>query len=188
MQRKARKGTTLRLFYAECLLTSNMCLKITTETEQYTTYSKPIFTKRSCPSYLKRYITSSGSASIAVSKVIGTAKKTILFGILVFLETQEINLRGNLLDIKCDILHIFMRIFFVLRKSSFPPLTLQFSSKHFYPRHRLCFVKLTLFSNAATLQSRLSDSSKHRLQEKCFLLRFLQQLEICLKKVCNKVI
>ena len=32
---------------------------------------------------------------MAVSTMIGTAKETIQFGILVFLETQEINLRGN---------------------------------------------------------------------------------------------
>ena len=61
---------------------------------------------------------------MAVSTMIGTAKETIQFGILVFLETQEMNLRGNLHDSKCDILHIFMRTFFVLRKSSFPLLTL----------------------------------------------------------------
>ena len=56
--------------------------------------------------------------------MIGTVKETIQFGILVFLETQETNLRGNLQDSKCDILHIFMRTFFVLRKSSFILLTL----------------------------------------------------------------
>ena len=54
---------------------------------------------------------------MAASKMTGTAKKTIQFGILVFLETQEMNLRGNLQDSKCDILHIFLRTFFVLRKS-----------------------------------------------------------------------
>ena len=73
---------------------------------------------------------------MAVSTMIGTAKETIQFGILVFLETQEVNFRGNLQDSKCDILHIFMRTFFVLRKSFFPLLTLQFFSKHFYPRPR----------------------------------------------------
>ena len=61
---------------------------------------------------------------MAVSTMIGAAIKTMQFGILVFLETQEMNLRGNLQDSKCDILHIFMRTFFVLRKSSFPLLTL----------------------------------------------------------------
>ena len=61
---------------------------------------------------------------MAVSKMIGTVKETIQFGILVFLETQETNLRGNLQGSKCDILHIFMRTFFVLRKSSFILLTL----------------------------------------------------------------
>ena len=39
-QRKARKGTTLRPFYAECFLTSNICYKITIETEQYTKYTR----------------------------------------------------------------------------------------------------------------------------------------------------
>ena len=61
---------------------------------------------------------------MAVSTMVGTAKKTMQFGNLVFLETQEMNLWGNLQDSKCDILHIFMRTFFVLRKSSFPLLTL----------------------------------------------------------------
>ena len=87
----------------------------------------------------------SGSAFMADSTMIGTAKEIIQFGILVFLETQEINLRANLQDSKCDILHIFMRTSFVLRKSSFPLLTLQFFSKHFYPRSWRCFAKLTLF-------------------------------------------
>ena len=70
------------------------------------------------------YITSSGSAFTTVSTMIGTAKETIQFGILVLLESQEINLRGNLQDIKRDILRIFMRTFFVLRKSPFLLLTL----------------------------------------------------------------
>ena len=61
---------------------------------------------------------------MAFSTMIGTAKETIQFGILVFLETQEMNLRGNLPDSKCDFLHIFTRTFFALRKSSFPLLTL----------------------------------------------------------------
>ena len=61
---------------------------------------------------------------MAVSTMIGTAKETIQFCILVFLEIQEMNLRGNLQDNKCDILHIFMITFFVLKKSSFPLLTL----------------------------------------------------------------
>ena len=45
---------------------------------------------------------------MAVYTMIGTEKKTIQFGILFFLETQEMNLRGSLQDSKCDILHIFM--------------------------------------------------------------------------------
>ena len=56
--------------------------------------------------------------------MIGTAKNAIQFAILVFLQTQKMNLRGNLQDSKCDTLHIFMRTFFVLRKSSFSLLTL----------------------------------------------------------------
>ena len=49
---------------------------------------------------------------MAVSTMIGTAKETIQFGILVFLETQEMNLRRNLQDSKCGISHIFMRTLF----------------------------------------------------------------------------
>ena len=59
---------------------------------------------------------------MAVSTMIGTAKKTIQFGILVFLETHEMNLRGNLQDSKCDILRIFMRTFFCFEKKFLPPL------------------------------------------------------------------
>ena len=48
------------------------------------------------------YIISMGSASIAVSTMVGTAKKIMQFGIFVFAEAQEINLRGNLQGSKCD--------------------------------------------------------------------------------------
>ena len=57
----------------------------------------------------------------AISTMIGTAKKTIQFGILVFLETKEMNLRGNLQDSKCNILHIFMKTF-LFKKTFLPPL------------------------------------------------------------------
>ena len=70
---------------------------------------------------------------MAVSTMIGTAKKIIQFGILVFLETQEMNSWGNLQDSKCDILHIFMRSFLVLRKGSHPLLTVQFFWNVFTP-------------------------------------------------------
>ena len=47
------------------------------------------------------------------------------FDILVFLEVQEINLRGNLRDNKCDEYLIFLwDLFQVSWKSSFPFLTL----------------------------------------------------------------
>ena len=123
----------------------------------------------------KRYITSIGSASMAFSTMIGTAKETIHFSILVFLGTQEMNLWGNLKDSKCDILHIFMRAFFVLRKSSFPLLTLFLFFRSIFTLGTVMLCETDpLFSNATTLQSRLSDFSKHRLQEKCFLLGVLQ--------------
>ena len=60
---------------------------------------------------------------MAISTMIGTAKKTIQFGIFIFLELQEMNLQGNLQDSKCNILHILWKLFF-LRKSSFPLLIL----------------------------------------------------------------
>ena len=50
---------------------------------------------------------------MAVSTMIVTVIETIQFDILVFLETQEMNLPGNLQDSKCDILDIFMRTFSV---------------------------------------------------------------------------
>ena len=71
--------------------------------------------------------------------MIGTAKKkTIQFGILVFLETQKMNLRGNLQDA-----HLYEN-FFCFKKKFLPPLDPVVFSKHFYPRPRWCFAKLTL--------------------------------------------
>ena len=48
---------------------------------------------------------------MAVPTMIGIAKETIQFGILVFLETQEMNLRGNLQDIKVACL-VKIKLFF----------------------------------------------------------------------------
>ena len=45
---------------------------------------------------------------MAVSTMVGTGKKIIQFGILVFLETQEINLTGNLRGSECDEHCIFL--------------------------------------------------------------------------------
>ena len=39
-QWKASKGATLRLFYTERFLRSNICWKITTKTEEYTKYTR----------------------------------------------------------------------------------------------------------------------------------------------------
>ena len=97
----------------------------------------------------------SGSALMADSTMIGTAKEIIQFGILVFLETQEINLRANLQDSKCDILHIFMRTSF-LRKSYFPIVDSVFFSYHFTPGPGNVLRNWPFFSNATTLQIRLS--------------------------------
>ena len=161
-QRKARTGTTLRIFYAECFLTSNICQKIPTGTEQYTKYTR---LRKSTNPYLQkdhvrlnwRYIASSGSNSMIVSTTIGTAKKLWHFGLS--------KNPGNEFWKPCG---IFRNIL-----SQVPDNVLQ---------------NWPFFSNATTLQSRLSDSSKHRLQEKYFLLSVLEQLEVCQKKVYNKVI
>ena len=51
---------------------------------------------------MKRYIISRGSVSVAVFTMVGTAKKNMQFGVFVFVEAQEINLRGNLQGSKCD--------------------------------------------------------------------------------------
>ena len=83
---------------------------------------------------------------MAVSTIIGTAKKTIQFGILVFLETQEMNLWNNLQDSKCDILHISLRTFFVLRKSPFLRLTLYFFLETFLPQAPVIFHETDPFS------------------------------------------
>ena len=73
-------------------------------------------------------------------------QKTTQFGISVFLETQEMNFWGNLQASKCDISHIFMRTLFVLRRSSFPLLTLQFFFEAFLPQAPLMFCKTEPFS------------------------------------------
>ena len=69
-----------------------------------------------------------------------------------------------------------------------PLLTLQFFWNIFTPGPGDVLRNWPFFSNTTTLQSRLSDFSKHRLQEKCFPLSILQYLEVCQKKVYNKVI
>ena len=139
-QKKARKGTTHRPFQTECFLTSNICQKITIETEQYTKYTR--LRKSTNPYLQKDHVRLNWKDILLVVKVLPQLtprclvlqKNLYSLAIFVFLETQEMNLRGNLQEIKCDIVHTFMRTFFVLRKSSFPLLTLQFFSKHFYTR------------------------------------------------------
>ena len=98
------------------------------------------------------------------------------------------NLRGNLQDIQCNILHTFIRTFLVLRKVHSPYWPCSFLRNIFTPGPGDVLWNWPFFSNAATLQSRLSDPSKYRLQEKCLLLTVLQQLEVCPKKVCDKII
>ena len=56
---------------------------------------------------MKRYINNSGSASISVSAMFGTAKY-VQFGILVFLEAEEVISRGNLQASKSDGYFIFL--------------------------------------------------------------------------------
>ena len=75
---------------------------------------------------------------MAISTMISTAKKTIQFDILVFSETQEMNLRGNLQDSKCDILHIFMETFF-FKKKFLPPLDPVGFFKTFLPQVPVMF-------------------------------------------------
>ena len=45
---------------------------------------------------------------MAVFTMVVTAKETMQFGIFVFLESQRINLRGNLHGSKCDRDYIFL--------------------------------------------------------------------------------
>ena len=45
---------------------------------------------------------------MAISTMVSTAKKFVEFGFFVFLEAQEINLRGNLQDTKYDGDRIFL--------------------------------------------------------------------------------
>ena len=61
---------------------------------------------------MKRYIISAESASIAVSNMVWTAKNPMQFGIFVFVEAQEINLRDNFQGSKCDETGNFYENFF----------------------------------------------------------------------------
>ena len=45
---------------------------------------------------------------MAVSTILGNGKKFIRFDILVFLEAQQANLRGNLQGKKCDEFFVFL--------------------------------------------------------------------------------
>ena len=83
---------------------------------------------------------------MAVSTITVTAKKTIQIGILVFLETQEMNLRGNLHDSKCDILHIFNENFFCFKKKFHPPLDPVVFFETFLPQAPVMFCETDPFS------------------------------------------
>ena len=61
------------------------------------------------------------------------------FGIFVFVEAQEKNVRGNLQGSKCDRDCIFMKTFFVLWKGSFPLSTLQVFFEIFLPQPPVMF-------------------------------------------------
>ena len=83
---------------------------------------------------MKIYIISRGSASIAISTMVRTAKKIMQFGIFVYAEAQEINLRGNLQGIKCDGDCLFLLELFLFYEKVFSPLDpLGLFSKHFDP-------------------------------------------------------
>ena len=75
---------------------------------------------------MKIYITSRGNVAIVISTMVVVQNKFMQFGIFVFVEAQEINLRGNLQVSKCDRDCIFYEDIFVLRKSSFHSLPFRF--------------------------------------------------------------
>ena len=78
---------------------------------------------KSSPPLLEISITSSGSASMAVSTTVGIEVEIIQFGCWVFLETQEINFRDTL---KVNMINIafFYENFFHFRKKFLHLLTL----------------------------------------------------------------
>ena len=76
---------------------------------------------------------------MAVSTMFGTGKN-IQFGSLVFLEVQEINLRGNMWGSKCDEYCIFLWEFFSFYEKVPSPLDhVAFFSKYFYLNLPWCF-------------------------------------------------
>ena len=72
---------------------------------------------------MKIFITSRGSASLVVSTVVCTEKK-IKFGILVFLEAQEMNFRGTRKVNIMTIVYFYVN-FFRFTKKFLPLLTLK---------------------------------------------------------------
>ena len=69
---------------------------------------------QACPNW--KDILLVGEVSMVVSTMVGTTKKTMQFGIFVFVEAEETNWRGNLQDSKCDGDCIFWWNFFCFTK------------------------------------------------------------------------
>ena len=64
---------------------------------------------------------------MAASTMVGSAKTIMHFGIFVFVEAQEINLRGNLQDSKSDDIVFLMRTFSFCKEDPCPFGTVFFS-------------------------------------------------------------
>ena len=88
---------------------------------------------RSSPPWLKTYINSSGSASMAVSNIVGTRREIVQFGTSVFVEAQEINLWGTLEVNMMNIAYFHNELFSFYEKVPSPIDPVGFVSKRFYP-------------------------------------------------------
>ena len=74
---------------------------------------------------------------MAVSTIVGTAKKTMQFGIFVFVEVQETNWRGNLQGTKCDGDFIFLwKLFSFYEKVPYHLDLVASFLKYFHPNLR----------------------------------------------------
>ena len=62
------------------------------------------------------------------------------FGIFVFVEAQEKNMRGNLQGSKCEMEIVFLsKLFSFYENVPSPSRRCRFFSKYFYPNPRWCF-------------------------------------------------
>ena len=187
-KKKARKGTTLRLFYAECFLTSNIFWKITIETKQYTKYTR--LRKSTNPHLQKDYVHLNWKDILLVVEVLPWLSPRWL----VLQKNHTVwhfglsRNPGNEFARQFTKQHMWYiaylyENYFCFKKKFLPPLDPVFFFRNiFTPGTGDVLWNWHFFSNATTLQSRLSESSKHGLPEKCFIWVFCNSWKFARKR------